>query len=71
MQNPEPIILELFQSKAIEKKHICFQTNIFRHIQNIYNILGKYRIITEPLKKTIYTDQCSHGVIESEQIEKK
>jgi hypothetical protein len=61
MPNPKPILLEFFYKKEKKKKGIfVFKKNVSAIYRTNYNILGKYRTITEPFKKkTLYTKQCS------------
>ena len=52
MQNPKPILLKKFILKTKEKKAYLYLYLIFFGIYRInYNILGKYRTITEPFSK--------------------
>ena len=60
MQNPKPVLLELFNLKT-KQKNIWVFKKIFSGINRTnYKILVIYRTITEPFKKkTLYTEQCS------------
>ena len=53
MQNPTPILLELFHFKTIEKKAYLYQKNMFWHIQNHLQHFGQiqnhYRTIFKKL----------------------
>ena len=53
MQNPKPVLLELFNLKTKEKNIWVFKQIFSGIYRTNYNILVIYRTITEPFKKKL------------------